>query len=191
MFISSSRRFARIPRTQPSSLMTAVIEPDGPAPTTTTSYWYEVICPQTFHRQGLYQINPRGNDRGRDDRLLHRVELVAPRIIDRADRADLHAHAALRAVFVEGQVDLVQEDRVRRARADAGSAVHAQHVVDRHDAVVADRGTDRYDLLRHGGHATPRSAPRTSSRFPRGRSAPGPSRSPGTGTRPGRTPGVT
>src|SRR5207249_8845484 len=103
---------------------------------------------------------------------LHRVELVAARIVDRADGADLDAHAALRAVFIEGQVDLVQEDRVRRARADAGSAVHAQHVVDRHDAVVADRGTDRYDLLRHGGHATPRSAPRTSSRFPRGSSAP-------------------
>src|SRR5439155_24497993 len=99
--------------------------------------------------------------------LLHRVELVAAGIVDRADRADLHAHAALRAVLVEREVDLVQEDRVRRARADAGSAVHAQHVVDRHDAVVADRGTDRDDLLRHGGHATPRSAPRTSSRFPR------------------------
>src|SRR5207245_11727060 len=97
---------------------------------------------------------------------------MAARIVDRADRADLHAHAALRAVLVEGQVHFVQEDRVRRAGADAGSAVHAEHVVDRHDAVVADRGTDRYDLLRPGGTATPRSAPGTASRFPRGSSAP-------------------
>src|SRR6266700_2030692 len=33
-------------------------------------------------------------------RLLHRVELVAARIVDGADRADLDAHAALRAVLV-------------------------------------------------------------------------------------------
>src|SRR6266704_4658092 len=100
--------------------------------------------------------------------LLHRVELVAARIVDRADGADLDAHAALRAVLVERQVDLVQEDRVRRAGADAGPAVHAEHVVDRHDAVVPDRGTDRDDRLRHVATATPRSAPRTSSRSPRG-----------------------
>src|SRR2546422_1882859 len=158
-------------RQPPIAAYRAVIEPDGPAPTTTTSYWYEVICSQTFHRHALYQINPRRKNSPASF-SFHRVEFVPARIVDRADRAHLDAHAALRAVLVEGQVDLVQEDRVRRARADAGSAVHAEHVVDRHDAVVADRGADRYDLLRHGGHATPRSAPRTSSRFPRGSSAP-------------------
>src|SRR3989442_4531539 len=48
-------------RQPPIAAYRAVIEPDGPAPTTTTSYWYEVICPRTFHRQALYQINPRGS----------------------------------------------------------------------------------------------------------------------------------
>src|SRR5947208_3254475 len=104
--------------------------------------------------------------------LLHRVELVPARVIDRADGADLHAHAALRAVLVERQVDLVQEDRVRRAGADAGSAVHAEHVVDRHDAVVAHGRTDGDHLLRHAGPATPRSARRTSSRSLLGSSVP-------------------
>src|SRR3989449_1990910 len=163
----SCRFSIRRVRQPPIAAYRAVIEPDGPAPTTTTSYWYEVICSQTFHRHALYQTNPRRKSSPASF-SLHRVELVAARIVDRADRADLHAHAALGAVLVERQVDLVQEDRVRRACANAGSAVHAEHVVDRHDAVVADRGTDRDNLLRHAGPATPRSAPRTSSRFPRG-----------------------
>src|SRR6267378_8553091 len=103
---------------------------------------------------------------------LHRVELVPARIIDRPDRADLHAHAALRAVLVECEVDLVKEDRVRGAGTDAGSAVHAEHVVDRHDSVIADGRTNRDDLLRHAGPATPRSAPRISSRSLLGSSVP-------------------
>src|SRR3972149_245703 len=104
--------------------------------------------------------------------LLQLGELVPVRIVDRPDGADLHAHPALRAVLVEREVDLVQEDRVRRAGADAGPAVHAEHVVDRHDAVVPDVGTQGDELSWHAASATPRPGPRTSSRLPRGSSGP-------------------
>src|SRR5438093_4753737 len=139
--------------------------PAGPAPTTTTSYFIDTpVLPSA----SALKVFSRG---GGWNALLQRCELMAVRVVDRAHRAHLHAHPALGAVLVEREVHLVQEDRVRRAGADAGPAVHAEHVVDCHDAVVPDVGTEG-DEFRHASSATLRSARRISSRLPRGSSGP-------------------
>src|SRR5438034_8757338 len=138
--------------------------PAGPAPTTTTSYFIDTpVLPSA----SALKVFSRG---GGWNALLQRCELMAVRVVDRAHGADLHAHPALGAVLVEREVHLVQEDRVRRAGADARPAVHAEHVVDPHDAVVPHVGTQGDELRWHAASAIPQSALRTSSRLPRGSS---------------------
>src|SRR3989454_4630762 len=78
-------------RQPPIAAYRAVIEPDGPAPTTTTSYWYEVICSQTFHRHALYQTNPRRKSSPASF-SLHRVELGRADRRSRRPRRPSHTH---------------------------------------------------------------------------------------------------
>src|SRR5881296_635532 len=148
--------------------------PAGPAPTTTTSYLSAMSALPSPPALNVLSVRA-GASRSRQRAargLLQRRELVAVRVVDRADGADLHAHPALGAVLVEREVHLVQEDRVRWTGPDTGPAVHAEHVVDRHQAVVPDVRAQGDELSWHAASATPQSAPRTSSRLPRGSSGP-------------------
>src|SRR5881296_2908 len=149
--------------------------PAGPAPTTTTSYFSatSALPSPTALKVFSVPLGLRLAFPGRGEQgLLQLGQPMAVGVVDRSDGTHLHAHPALRAVLVEREVHLVQEDRVRRARPDARPAVHAQHVVDRHDAVVPDVGTKGDELSWHAASATPQSGPRTSSRSPLGSSGP-------------------
>src|SRR4030042_3837658 len=89
--------------------------------------------------------------------------LLLPREVDRPDRADLDAPLAHRTVVVELYQNLVQVDRIHRARTDARTAVHASGDVNFEIIQILGHGLQLTCTLPRAASATRRGARRTSS----------------------------